>query len=125
MNIVHGNSERFVETIYLHPLASKNTHMKKATLPCLCLIAILILSCNDAKEDKTTTEVSTDTTETATETNKNAPVIATLNVTMTGGELAGTYTASCKEGCCSWGIAGNNVFGNQYSEAGKGPKELS
>ena len=39
--------------------------------------------------------------------------------------MAGNYTATCKDGCCSWGIAGENVFGNQYSETGKGPKDLS
>jgi hypothetical protein len=39
--------------------------------------------------------------------------------------MAGSYTATCKNSCCSWGIAGENVFGNQYSETGKGPKELS
>lgn len=39
--------------------------------------------------------------------------------------MAGIYSAICKDACCSWGIAGNNVFGNQFSETGKGPKELS
>jgi hypothetical protein len=39
--------------------------------------------------------------------------------------MAGTYSATCKDGCCSWGIAGENVFGNQYSETGKGAKDLS
>lgn len=50
---------------------------------------------------------------------------ASINFTIKGGGLDGTYNASCKSGCCSWGIAGENVFGNQYSETGKGAKELS
>jgi hypothetical protein len=50
---------------------------------------------------------------------------STINVTVSGGDMNGTYSAVCKTGCCSWGIAGDKVFGNQYSETGKGAKELS
>jgi hypothetical protein len=39
--------------------------------------------------------------------------------------MAGTYDAVCTEACCSYGIAGDKTFGNQYSATGKGPKELS
>lgn len=56
--------------------------------------------------------------------NNNA-VASTIKVTIKNGPLAGTYDAVCKETCTSYGIAGDKVFGNQYSETGKGPKELS
>jgi hypothetical protein len=43
---------------------------------------------------------------------------ARLSVTLTGGEMAGAYSAACKEACNTWGIAGEHVYGNRYSENG-------
>lgn len=48
-----------------------------------------------------------------------------IMVTLTGGPNAGTYHASSKESSCSMGLTGEKSFGNQYSETGKGDKELS
>jgi hypothetical protein len=89
------------------------------------LMATVLLSCNDNKGGTNETAGS-DTSETKSQTgNANSAVRANINVTITGGDMAGSYSAECKDACCSWGIAGENVFGNQYSETGKGPKELS
>ena len=101
--------------------------MHNKTLLSLGLTAILFLaSCNGNKEnaseaalpDSSKTEMKTTKTD-------DAPVKATINVAITGGDLDGSYSAVCRDGCCSWGIAGEKIFGNQYSETGKGPKELS
>ncbi len=48
-----------------------------------------------------------------------------ITVTLTGGPNAGTYQASSKESTCSMGLTGEKSFGNQYSEADKGEKELA
>jgi len=85
---------------------------------------VLLISCNN--NGKSSGPASDSATETKTATAPDgSDVRSTINVTITGGDLNGNYTADCKEGCCSWGIAGDKVFGNQYSETGKGPKELS
>jgi hypothetical protein len=102
--------------------------MQKKTLLYVCTALIMLASCNnESKETETTSKDSTNanTTDENSIDKANMPVMANINVTITGGEMAGTYTASCKEGCCSWGIAGEKIFGNQYSETGKSLKELS
>jgi hypothetical protein len=87
---------------------------------------VLLASCNNNGKttDASKTTDSTGTTTTTSASNQSNAK-STINVTITGGDMNGTYTAVCKEGCCSWGIAGDKVFGNQYSETGKGAKELS
>ena len=92
-------------------------------------IALLpIISCNNSTDQNSKTATSSDSTGTSNaqaSSPNTSPEKANINVTITGGDMAGSYSATCKDGCCSWGIAGENVFGNQYSETGKGPKELS
>lgn len=88
-------------------------------------LIIFLASCNNsgtANSDNANPD-SAQTTTTA-GTDASAPR-ANINVSISGGEMEGNYSAVCNEGCCSWGIAGDNVFGNQFSETGKGPKELS
>lgn len=88
---------------------------------------ILLSACNGNKEKTSGTPQSSDRAQKNTPSSNtgSASSKATINVTIAGGDLAGTYSAECKEGCCSWGIAGDKTFGNQYSETDKGPKELS
>jgi len=86
---------------------------------------VMLLACNDSKEQKSATANSSDSNNTAVVSPSESSGKSNINVTISGGDMAGTYSATCKEGCCSWGIAGENVFGNQYSETGKGPKDLS
>ncbi|WP_040397433.1 hypothetical protein [Cesiribacter andamanensis] len=50
---------------------------------------------------------------------------ATIRLVLEGGEMAGTYEARCMDAGCSHGLAGENQFGLQYSEEGKGANELS
>jgi hypothetical protein len=90
------------------------------------MITMVLLSCNENKEGASNEGTGSDTSQAQSQTvDANSEVRANINVTITGGDMAGSYSAACKEGCCSWGIAGENMFGNQYSETGKGPKELS
>ena len=98
----------------------------QSRLPIAVLSFIFLVACNS--NDKTTTDTSKDsvTTETSdTRSTTTGDVRANIQVTLTGGDMAGTYTPDCRDACCSWGIAGEKVFGNQYSETGKGEKELS
>ena len=86
---------------------------------------VLLSACNN-NGNKTDSSKSTDSSSAKTSAAPNESAEkSTINVTINGGDMNGTYTAVCKEGCCSWGIAGDKVFGNQYSETGKGAKELS
>jgi hypothetical protein len=101
----------------------------KKDLLCVAAIALLMAtSCNNNTDGNSKTASSSDsasTTNTQPSSTSTASEKASINVTITGGDMAGTYSATCKDGCCSWGIAGENVFGNQYSETGKGAKDLS
>ena len=102
--------------------------MHNKTLLSLGVTAIIFLaSCNGNKENNASDATLPDSSQMETKTTKtdDAPVKANINVTVTGGDLDGSYSAVCRDGCCSWGIAGEKIFGNQYSETGKGPKELS
>ena len=91
------------------------------------IIAMVLLSCNDNKDANTNETTGSDTSESKSQTggDANSAVRANIDVTITGGDMAGNYSAECKDACCSWGLAGEDVFGNQYSETGKGAKELS
>lgn len=87
---------------------------------------VLLASCNNNSGKSSESATSDSATETKTTNSTDGSAVrSTINVTITGGDMNGNYTADCKEACCSWGIAGDKVFGNQYSETGKGPKELS
>lgn len=86
---------------------------------------ILLASCNNSGTTTSSTKTNDSTGTTKAAASNESSAKSTINVTITGGDMNGTYNAVCKEGCCSWGIAGDKVFGNQYSETGKGPKELS
>ena len=50
---------------------------------------------------------------------------ADIKLVVSGGDNAGTYNTVCRDACCSFAIAGEKTFGNQYSETGKGANELS
>jgi len=90
------------------------------------LIAFVVFtSCNNsAKTSESSKTADSASATNSTASNESSPR-STIDVTINGGDMNGSYSAVCKEGCCSWGIAGDKVFGNQYSETGKGAKELS
>ena len=102
------------------------TMLKKLFFP-FSVLVILFISCGENKKTGETTS-SNDTTTTSKE-ESSAPaagaVKSNITVTIKDGPMAGTYEAVCREACTSYGIAGEKIFGNQYSETNKGPKELS
>ncbi|MDQ2769358.1 MAG: hypothetical protein M3Y54_02510 [Bacteroidota bacterium] len=61
----------------------------------------------------------------ATETPAASANMGTVHVVIAGGKHAGTYDAVMHDGGASYGMAGEHVFGNQYSESDKKPNELS
>ena len=102
--------------------------MLKKQLFLFCTSTLLFIACGDNKKaaETTTTNDSSETAKTDnTEQSSNEPVRSNIKVTVKDGPMAGTYEAQCREGCTSYGIAGEKVLGNQYSETDKGPKELS
>src|SRR5688572_4127106 len=105
--------------------------MPRKYLLLLCLSSSLFLSyCNSNKGENKDATTNTDSKTTQNETSSTSASTpgeerAKISVSLAGGDMAGTYSAVCRDACCSWGIAGENVFGNQYSKTGKGPKELS
>lgn len=86
---------------------------------------VLLASCNNSGQTTDASKTDSNSTETTMSSSNEPAAKSTIDVTITGGDMDGSYNAVCKDGCCSWGIAGDKVFGNQYSETGKGPKELS
>jgi hypothetical protein len=97
---------------------------KQRLLALAAAFSIFVAACGGS-DTKSASETSTGSGQASSASDSDKPEKATISVTITGGDLAGSYSTVCKDGCCSWGIAGENVFGNQYSETGKGPKELS
>jgi len=92
-----------------------------------CTSAILIVACGENKKSAETTAAndSNATPKTENPPASSEPVRSTIKVAIKDGPMAGTYVAECRQGCTSYGIAGEKVLGNQYSEVNKGPKELS
>lgn len=93
----------------------------------LSFIALLSIGCGNDNSGQNGNEKDTasNAVETTEADNNAKSEGANIRLIVTGGDMAGTYEAVCKTTCCSHGIAGKNVFGTQYSEEGKGPKELS
>jgi hypothetical protein len=52
-------------------------------------------------------------------------VATTIHLVVQGGPHAGTYDAKSSDITCSYGLAGKETWGNQYSVTGKKPTELS
>lgn len=96
----------------------------KKLLP-LAAALMLLAACNANNNAPNTPATDSPKTETTPSQSNASEVRSNINVAITGGDMNGTYTAVCRDACCSWGIAGDKVFGNQYSETGKGQKELS
>ena len=92
-----------------------------------CASALLLVACGENKQsaETSTANDSNATAKTEDNTSSNEPVKSNIKVTIKDGPMAGTYEAECREGCTSYGLAGEKVLGNQYSETNKGPKELS
>lgn len=98
-----------------------------------CIVFFLLLatcaSCGNNKTAEstttTTTTVSGEEAGPATASPSGKAPTAKVHVVVGSGPHAGTYDASCPTACCSYEIAGDNIFGNQYSETGKKPNELS
>lgn len=93
----------------------------------ILLLMATLAACGDNKTADTTSSdtISTQEAAPAVKAPVNKAPTATVHVVVTGGPHAGTYDAVCNTACCSYEIAGDNVFGNQYSETGKKPNELS
>ena len=87
--------------------------------------ALLLLACGSNKNEATAETKDSASAPSEQSSNVNKAALSNIKVTIKNGEMAGTYEAVCKEGCTSYGIAGEKILGNQYSETGKGPKELS
>src|SRR4051812_42443761 len=91
------------------------------------LLSICILtSCGDNKKNSlTATDTTSNTAEKPAAKSDSKEPRANIRLVLGGGDMAGSYEAVCHDACCSYGVAGDKIFGNQYSETGKGPKELS
>jgi hypothetical protein len=71
---------------------------------------------------------STGAATAAAQTASNPPVGAMtgkIHLDVTGGANAGSYDVDMKEGGCSYGLAGETAWGNQYSTNTSDPKQLS
>lgn len=98
------------------------------TLLFMAISLTVLVGCNS---DDNNSQAANSSDSTAAEGSENAIGVqssaagANIKLVVTGGDMAGTYEATCSSTCCSHGIAGENVFGIQFTGEGKGEKELT
>lgn len=90
-------------------------------------LALLLAACGGTASPETDAGTDSEPTTAATEAadpggedggsvgDAGGDAAASVDVTVTGGEFAGTYTGSVPDGGCSRGATGDNTFGLQYS----------
>lgn len=91
-------------------------------------LLLALAACSKSTDSTKETTVATEAPATAPAADA-APVSSdnkgTIHLVVTGGAHAGTYDAVMHDGGASYGFSGPGQFGNQYSEDGKKPNELS
>jgi hypothetical protein len=97
--------------------------MKKLIAPFLAIL--ILVSCNNSDVKKISDSATTSTDKPVEKPAATGKGGTQMNVTLTGGANAGSYTASSAEATCSMGLTGEKSFGNQYSVSGKADDEFS
>ena len=90
-------------------------------------VVLLLGACAKGDDDKvggeTAGSAASEAAPGALETNKADH--GTIHLEVTGGPHAGTYHVRLNQTTCSYGLAGDKAWGNQYSIDSKDPKEFS
>jgi hypothetical protein len=108
------------------------SRMKKASIhSCSRAIVAALTLVTFAAACKTKEAAASDSTVNATASGVTAGDASTggslgkIHLEVTGGANAGIYDVVMKGGGCSYGLAGDNAWGNQYSEDTKDSKQFS
>ena len=90
------------------------------------LTVVIVAAACSSKEAASadSTGPATATAQTATNSPAGA-MMGKIHLDVTGGANAGSYDVDMKEGGCSYGLAGEKAWGNQYSTNTSDPKQLS
>ncbi len=96
----------------------------RALVAALTLIT-LVAACSkkEGAGDDSTTPAATSTTAGADA--SGGAVQGKIHLEVSGGANAGSYDVEMKDGGCSYGLAGDKAWGNQYSINTTDPKQLS
>lgn len=86
--------------------------------------ALLALTAACSKEGATADSTGAASSATASEASTGASK-GKIHLEVTGGANAGTYDVEMKDAGCSYGLAGEHAWGNQYSIDATDPKEFS
>lgn len=109
----------------VRPTASPIVARSRALVTALTLVT-LVAACSKkegAGDDSTTGAPAS--TAAATDASGGGGSKGKIHLEVSGGPNAGTYDVDMKDGGCSYGLAGDNVWGNQYSVDAKDPKQFS
>lgn len=104
--------------------APRATHVAAALA-----IGALVVACSGKKESSgidtsSTAAMNGAVADTSAPAGTDAPK-GTVHIVVSGGPLAGTYDAKMMDGGCSYGLAGEGAWGNQYSINSKDPKAFT
>jgi hypothetical protein len=90
------------------------------------LTVVIVAAACSSKEAASADSTGPATAAAQTATNSPAGAITgKIHLDVTGGANAGSYDVDMKEGGCSYGLAGEKAWGNQYSTNTSDPKQLS
>ena len=103
----------------------RSTRFSRSSLA-TCMIAALSLACSKGESSAGGTDTAAatggDASAASTET---GPSTGSVHLEVGSGPHAGTYDAQMTSGGCSYGLAGEKSWGNQYSIDSKDPKQFS
>lgn len=102
-------------------------HHARTVAVALSLLTFVACSSKDGAAADSTSHDSTSTASGSIATNdasSGAPK-GRIHLEVSGGDNAGTYDVVMKDGGCSYGLADEDTWGNQYSIDTKDPKQLS
>lgn len=90
----------------------------------MAALSILAFTAACSKESATADSTGAATATAANDASSGASK-GKIHLEVTGGANAGTYDVEMKDAGCSYGLAGEHAWGNQYSIDTKDPKEFS
>ena len=102
------------------PIVSRS----RALVAALTLVTLAAACAHKEAASGDSTAAASPAAGTATEASAGAAK-GKIHIVVTGGANAGSYDVDMKEGGCSYGLAGEKAWGNQYSINTTDPKQLS
>ncbi|HEX2778409.1 MAG TPA: hypothetical protein VHM30_02850 [Gemmatimonadaceae bacterium] len=90
-----------------------------------CMVALLTIACSKGDSGASSTDTAAATAGDASASSETGASTGSVHLEVGSGPHAGTYDAPMTSGGCSYGLAGEKSWGNQYSIDSKDPKQFS